>query len=41
MNAQNIWQDVSGSSIISSNERYIIPATYKTYALNFETLLTT
>ena len=39
MNAQNIWQDVSGSSIISSNERYIIPATYKTYALDFETLV--
>ena len=39
MNAQAIWQDVSENSIISSNERYIIPATYKTYALNFETLL--
>ena len=39
MNAQNIWQDVSGNSIISSNERYIIPATYKTYALDFETLV--
>ena len=39
MNAQDIWQDVSGSSIISSNERYIIPSTFKTYALDFETLL--
>ena len=39
MNAQNIWQDVSESSIISSNERYIIPATYKTYALDFETFI--
>ena len=39
INAQNIWQDVSGSSIISPNERYIIPVTYKTYALNFETLV--
>ena len=39
MNAQNIWQDVSSSSIISPNERYIIPATYKTYALDFETLV--
>ena len=39
MNAQNIWQDVSGNSIISNNERYIIPAKYKTYALDFETLL--
>ena len=39
INAQDIWQDVSENSIISSNERYIIPATYKTYALNFETLL--
>ena len=39
INAQAIWQDVSENSIISSNERYIIPATYKTYALNFETLL--
>ena len=39
MNAQDIWQDVSENSIISSNERYIIPATYKTYALDFETLV--
>jgi len=39
INAQNIWQDVSGSPIISSSERYIIPATYKTYALDFESLL--
>ena len=39
MNAQNIWQDVSGSSIISTNERYIIPAIYKTYALDFESLV--
>ena len=39
MNAQNVWQDVSESSIVSSNERYIIPATYKTYALDFETLV--
>ena len=39
MKAQNIWQDVSGNSIISSNERYIIPASYKTYALDFEILV--
>ena len=39
MNAQDIWQDVSENSIISSNERYIIPTTYKTYALDFETLV--
>ena len=38
-NAQNIWQDVSGSSIVSSNERYILPSNYKTYALDFETLV--
>ena len=32
--AQDIWQDVSESSIVASNERYIIPANYKTYALD-------
>ena len=34
MNAQTIWQDVSESSITPSNERYIIPASYKTYAID-------
>ena len=34
MNAQTIWQDVGESSITPSNERYIIPASYKTYAID-------
>ncbi|GIS04512.1 MAG: hypothetical protein CM15mP107_1320 [Bacteroidota bacterium] len=41
MNAQNIWQDVSGNSIISNNEKGFIPAKYKTYALVLKLYWTT
>ena len=34
--AQNVWVDVSGTSITAANERYIIPAAYKTYAIDLE-----
>ena len=37
-NAQNIWEDVSGSTIMPTNERYIIPVAYKTYSIDLQEL---
>ena len=38
LSAQNIWEDVSGSTIMATNERYIIPVAYKTYSIDLQEL---
>ena len=36
--SQNVWQEVVNNSVSTSSERYIIPAKYKTYALDINNL---
>jgi len=36
--AVDIWKDVSGKTIISQTERYIIPAAYKTFQIDLEAM---
>lgn len=36
--SQNVWQEVVNNSIPTSSDRYIIPAKYKTYALDINNL---